>query len=142
MLSIYDVPEVSGATLVTSASTLPTSASTSTGIWNTPYASVALPDFWYEYKAHLRSGYISEYTFYNTLMKDIYDKLTASGVVTPSLEAWGESQYFKNIMYKLHNDIVPVIRTNMLDEEGNINQYSLDAEISQVEIDLSYQFIA
>lgn len=141
LLSIYDVPEVSGATLVTSASTLPTSASSVLGIWNSPYTDGTFPDYWYEYKAHARVGYISEFSFYNILMKDIYDKLVVNGAKTSSDQAWGDSQYFKNIMYKMHNDILPIIRTLMLDEEGNIKNYSLDGEISQVQIDLSYQFV-
>ena len=74
-------------------------------------------------------------------MKDVYDRLTASGVVTPSLEAWGESQFFKNLIYKLHNDIVTVIGANMLYAEGNINVYSLGNEIAQVDIELSYEFV-
>jgi len=140
LLSIYDIPSVSSATLVQSASTLPTSASSTAGIWNSPYIDGTFTDFWYEYKAHLRAGYISEYTFYNDLIKTIYDNISSNSYLDESGEPYEDSQYFKNLVFKLHNDIVPVIRTNMLDEEGNINQYSLGNEIAQVEVDLSYVY--
>ena len=142
LLSIYDVPSVSSATLVQSASTLPTSASTPVGIWNNQYTTLdgTLTDYWFEYKAHLRAGYISEYTFYNKLIKDIYDDINSNGYLDSSGEAYEDSQFFKNLIYKLHNDIVPVIRTNILDSEGNINIYSLGNEVAQVEVDLSYVY--
>ena len=140
LLSIYDVPSVSGATLVTSASTLPTSTSTTPGIWNNPYSDGNFPDFWYEYKAHVRVGNISEYTFYNTLIKNIYNAINTAGLLDVGSDPYEDSQYFKNLVYKLHNDLTPVIRTSMLDDEGNINIYSLGNEVAQVEVSLSYVY--
>ena len=140
LLSIYDVPSVSGATLVTSASTLPTSTSTTPGIWNNPYSDGNFPDFWYEYKAHVRVGNISEYTFYNTLINNIYNAINTSGLTDVDSDPYEDSQYFKNLVYKLHNDLTPVIRTSMLDDEGNINIYSLGNEVAQVEVSLSYVY--
>lgn len=140
LLSIYDIPSVSGSTLPLSASILSTSGSTSVGIWNSPYIDGTFKDFWYEYKAHLRAGYISEYTFYNDLIKSIYNNINSNSYLDVNGEPYEDSQYFKNLIFKLHNDLVPVIRTNMLDEEGNINQYSLGNEIAQVEVSLSYVY--
>ena len=140
LLSIYDVPSVSGATLVTSASTLPTSTSTTPGIWNNPYSDGKFPDFWYEYKAHVRVGNISEYTFYNTLIKNIYNAINTAGLKDVGSDPYEDSQYFKNLVYKLHNDLTPVIRTSMLDDEGNINIYSLGNEVAQVDVSLSYVY--
>jgi hypothetical protein len=140
LLSIYDVPSVSGATLLQSAGTLPTCASSPEGIWNNPYTDGSFVDFWFEYKAHLRAGYISEFTFYNVLIKNIYDDIADNSYLDSNGGAFEDSQFFKNIIYKLHNDISPVIRANMMDSEGNINQYSLGNEVSQVEVDLSYVY--
>lgn len=140
LLSIYDIPSVSSATQVQSASTLPTSATTPAGIWNSPYINGSFNDFWYEYKSHLRVGYVSEYTFYNDLISNIYNSIKSNSYLDVTGEPYENSQYFKNLMFKLHNDIVQVIRTNMLDSEGNINIYSLGNEIAQVEVDLSYVY--
>ena len=73
-------------------------------------------------------------------MKGIYDDVTAQGVVDTGANPWGDTQFFKNFTFKLHNDLLGVIGKSMIDSEGNITQYSLNNEIAQVTVDLSYQF--
>jgi len=125
---------------VTSAVTLGTSGTTPKGIWNNPHTGGSSSAYQFEDKAHYVVGSINEKTFYQILMKGIYDNVTTSGVVDVGANAWGETQFFKNFTFKLHNDLVGVIRTAMIDSEGNITNYSLNNEIAQVEVDLSYQF--
>lgn len=117
-----------------------TSASTlmggSNGIWNNPYGTI----WYYEHTGHVRVGSITERSFYTTLMKNIYDNLSTS-YLTPGGNIFRDSQYFKNIMYKLHNDLVGVIRTSMLDTNGNIVNYSMSNEIAQIQTAMSYTFV-
>ena len=52
-----------------------------------------------------------------------------------------DTQYFKNVMFKLHNDFLPAIRTSLIDKNGDITNYSLNNEIVQIQIDLNYVFV-
>jgi len=125
---------------VTSAVTLNTSGTTPEGIWNNPYTSSSSSPYQFEDKTHYVVTKINEKTFYQTLMKNIYDGVSTAGVVDTGANSWEETQFFKNFTFKLHNDLAGAIRTSMIDSEGNITNYSLNNEIAQIEIDLSYLF--
>jgi hypothetical protein len=105
-----------------------------TGIWNSTFGH----PWYFEDVGHERVGNVTERSFYTELMKNVYDDLIAVELTDGTL--YVESQYFKNIMYKLNNDLKQVIRTSMLDSEGNITGYSFKNEISQVQINLNYIF--
>src|SRR5690606_39104106 len=96
--------------------------------------------FKYRDNANYIVGNINEKSFYQVLMKNIYVALTSSKL-NSSGQSWRDSQEFKNVMYKLHNDFLPIIRAGMIDSNGDITKYSLNNEIVQLEIDLNYVFV-
>jgi hypothetical protein len=108
------------------------------GIWNNQYG-----DVWYfENFGHVKSGNVTERTFYTEMMKEVYDNLSTSQIAWTlnNGEDIRETQFFKNIMFKLHNDLIGAIRTGMINSEGNITRYSLKNEIVQIKINLEYTF--
>ena len=118
---------------------------TSAGTLSGGSAGIAINNFdsnkyVYQDKVHYIAGNISEKTFYQNLMKGIYDGLGTS-LLDVDGGIWRDSQYFKNVMFKLHNDFLPAIRTGMIDKEGDITNYSLNNEIVQIEIVLNYVFV-
>jgi hypothetical protein len=104
------------------------------GIWNSDFSN---PYYFKDKQDKMVSG-ITERTFYTELMKNIYDGL-GTGYLDINSEPFRDSQYFKNIMYKMHNDILGAIRYGMISKDGNIEKYSLKNEMVQVQIGLNYQ---
>jgi hypothetical protein len=80
---------------------------------------------------------ISERNFYRILMKNIYDAMIAYG---GEVATWARGDEFKKVMYKMHNDMVGIIRQNMIDENGDITNFSIGHEIAQVSSELNYVF--
>ena len=96
--------------------------------------------FVYEGKGHYVAGLVNEKTFYQELMANIYNACSPSWL-DKDANVWRDSQYFRNVMFKLHNDLLPAIRTSIIDKEGDLTKYSLNNEIVQIEIDLNYVFV-
>jgi hypothetical protein len=87
---------------------------------------------------HERVSVVTERTFYTILMKNLYNDMININLSTG--EKFVDSQYFKNITYKMNNDLKGIIRTRMKDSDGNIVNYSFKNEIAQIRINLDYVF--
>ena len=59
---------------------------------------------------------INERTFFNVLLKNIYTRLTESTSTT----SFRDSTDFLDVCSDIHKDLLPIIRYNMLDSNGNI----------------------
>ena len=59
---------------------------------------------------------INERTFFNVLLKNIYTRLTPSTSTT----SFRDSTDFLDVCSDIHKDLLPIIRYNMLDSNGNI----------------------
>ena len=84
-------------------------------------------------EAHYRMANFNSRRFFTYLMKDIWEGLSGEGT-------YRDSDEFKNVMVKLYNDITETIRNGMLDERGNIVNFSLSHEIAQIENNTIYRY--
>ena len=87
-------------------------------------------------KAHFRQKGFSSRSFYTGLMKDIWIAMED----TTTYGDYRETDDFKALTLKLYNELKETIRNGMLDSDGNIINYSLRNEVSQVHIDLVYRY--
>lgn len=76
---------------------------------------------------------ITERTFFYDLVKGIIDKLKISGIKTSQDIYFYESAEFYSLINDIHNDLLYIIRYNMLDKNGNIaaeyNRYTVGNKI-------------
>jgi hypothetical protein len=88
---------------------------------------------------HQRVGNITERSFQLELVKPIYD---AMALGSDSLRTYRNSTDFKEIIKKMHNSLWNIIKSSMLDENGNIVNYSMRNEIARLDLsNLSYVFV-
>lgn len=88
---------------------------------------------------HQRVSNINERTFLLELVKPIYDML---GEGSTFAREFRNSTDFQEIVRKMHNSLWNIIRSNMLDESGNIINYSMRNEIARLDLStLTYVFV-
>jgi len=88
---------------------------------------------------HFRIKDITERRFYFELFRGIYNQLAPINVST-GIGSFRDSNNFKSLMFKYDNALKITIRNGMLDASGNITNYSLKNEISQVNINANFKY--
>ena len=86
--------------------------------------------------AKFRMHGFNERSFYTVLMKNIWVGLEDYDTYGP----YRDSNDFRLVMMKLNNEIKHVLRNGMLDNKGNINNFSLPVEVAQIEIGATYRY--
>lgn len=81
---------------------------------------------------------ITERNFYNVLCKGIYDDLNA--LTGGSSNNFANSTGFENTIVKLHNTFDYAIKWGMMDENGNIVNFSLSNQIVKIRVNLTYLY--
>lgn len=90
---------------------------------------------------------INERTFFDTFVKTVFDSLKTVSY------SFVYSQDFNKVMSDIHKDLLPIIRYNMLDTQGNIHKeysgtswlkggYSLGNEVVKINCDLTFQYVS
>lgn len=73
---------------------------------------------------------LSEANFWNQLAPEIYD----TAYIYPNARSWVESEYFIDYLIALNCTIKPFLVINLIDNNGNIVNYSLKQEIAAINI--------
>ena len=82
---------------------------------------------------------ITEYTFNNLLLKDIYYRIKnhANALVQP----FADTTYFNSIVTTLRNSFAYLIKYNLIDLKGNITGYTIKTEVPQLYLStLTFQY--
>lgn len=87
-------------------------------------------------EARFRMQGFNERSFYTRLMKNIWVNMEDQSVYG----TYRDSNDFQQLMLKLNNELKHTIRNGMLDEYGNISNFSLPAEVAQIEIGVTYRY--
>ena len=89
---------------------------------------------------HQRVGNINERTFQLELVKPIYDALGSAGL--NEILEFRDNGDFQEIVKKMHNSLWNIIKSSMLDKNGNIVNYSMRNEIARLDLsNLAYVFV-
>jgi hypothetical protein len=96
-------------------------------------------DWILEDRQHQRVDNINERTFLLELVKPIYDEMASSSV--QEIINYKDSTDFQEIVKKMHNSLWNIIKSSMMDKNGNIINYSMRNEIARLDLsNLSYVF--
>lgn len=80
---------------------------------------------------------LNERSFYNVFAKNLYTALRSLSTID---NCFANSDNFKNVLVKIRNSFDYAIKWGMMDEDGNIVNFSLKNQIAKVRIQLNYTY--
>lgn len=80
---------------------------------------------------------LTERSFYNVFCKNLYTDLLA---LSTQDDCFANSSNFQNILVKIRNSFDYAIKWGMIDDSGNITNFSLKNQIAKVRININYTY--